>query len=314
MAVVLLLFLCVPAFAQSRPATLSDVAGANLPAQRIGPNDLIAVSVYDAPELTRTIRVSSDGTIRLPMVKQRLKAEGLMPADLEEAIAKVLDDEEILVDPIVTVTIAEYNSRPISVAGEVRQPITFQAFGRVTLLEALTRAGGLGPEAGPEILVTTPSADGQERGAQVLRIPVHGLIDSADPKFNIELHGGEEVRVPQVGHIFVVGNVKKPGAFRVEDGLGMTILKALAMAEGLAPYSTKDAYIYRTADGSKSRREIRISLRNIMDRKADDVPLEPNDILYVPDARGRRVTVGALDRIIGFGAGTMSGILIYGSR
>ena len=78
------------------------------------------ISVYDAPELTRTVRVGADGFMRLPMLKQRIKAEGLMPGELEAAIAAALVAEQLMVDPFVTVTIAEYNSRPISVAGAVR--------------------------------------------------------------------------------------------------------------------------------------------------------------------------------------------------
>src|SRR5438045_3514273 len=83
---------------------------ANLPSQPVGPNDLIAVSIYDAPELSRTIRVGADGYFALPMLKRRLMANGLYPADLEAAIAAALREEEILVSPVVTVTIAEYHS------------------------------------------------------------------------------------------------------------------------------------------------------------------------------------------------------------
>src|ERR1017187_1696871 len=101
--------------------------GANLPAQSVGPNDLIAVSVYDAPELSRTIRVGADGYFRLPMLKQRIKADGLFPSELETAIITALREEEILIDPFVTVTIAQYHSRPISVAGAVKMPLVFQA-------------------------------------------------------------------------------------------------------------------------------------------------------------------------------------------
>src|ERR1035438_7157375 len=99
----------------NRAATIPE-QGANLPAQAVGPNALIAVSVYDAPELSRTSRIGTDGLIRLPMLKRQIKAEGLFPADLEIAIAQALRDEQILVDPFVTVTIAEYHSRPISVS------------------------------------------------------------------------------------------------------------------------------------------------------------------------------------------------------
>src|SRR5579871_1037518 len=101
--------------AQTRAA--AENTNANLPAQRIGANDLVAISVYDAPELTRTVRVGADGFMRLPMLKQKVKAEGLMPGELETAIAAALAAEGLIVDPFVTVTIAEYNSRPISVAG-----------------------------------------------------------------------------------------------------------------------------------------------------------------------------------------------------
>ena len=284
----------------------------NLPAQKIGANDLLSISVYGAPELTRTVRVSAEGLIRLPMLKQRIEAKGLMPSDLEEKVASALSAEEILVDPVVTVTIAEYHSRPISVAGEVKVPLTFQAVGQTTLLEALTRAQGLSSEAGPEIVVTKPSAipGGAPR---VERIPVKGLIDSTDPSLNVALEGGEDVRVPQIGRVFVVGNVKHPGAFKIEDGFGLTVLKALAMAEGLMPYATKQAFIYRRGDTSPNvaQQEVPIDLRKILDRKMPDVALSANDILYIPDNRTARMTMSTIDRAIGFASTTASGILIY---
>lgn len=286
---------------------------ANLPAQRIGANDLIAVSVYDAPEFTRTIRVGPDGTIRLPMVKQRIPAEGLLPAELEAEIARVLEAAEILVDPIVTVTIVEYQSRPVSVVGAVKRPLTFQADSPVSLLDALARAEGLLPNAGPEILVscTQPGPDGQPV-AHVRRIPVKELIEGADPEWNIRLIGGEEVRVPEAGKVFVVGNVKRPGAFAVDETEGTSVLKVLALSEGLAPFAHKTAYIYRKEPATGSKNEIEIPLKEILERKAADVPLLANDILYVPDNRGRRLRATAIERIIGFGATTTSGVLIWG--
>src|SRR5712675_1622991 len=149
------------AVAQVAPSPV-EYGLANLPAQRIGPNDLIAISIYDAPEFTRTIRVGSDGTIRMPMVKRRIQAERLLPNELENAIAEALKMEELVVDPFVTVTVVEYHSRPITVAGAVHKPITFQAVGTVTLLDALTRAEGLASDAGSEILVTQTKTDRQD--------------------------------------------------------------------------------------------------------------------------------------------------------
>src|SRR5205085_11075379 len=133
------------------PIASPEVGTANLPAQRIGADDLIALQVYDSPEFTRTVRVGPDGDIRLPMVKQRIKAEGLMPNELEAKIAEALKQEQLIVDPFVTVSMVEYHSRPISVAGAVKRPLTFQAIGGVTLLDALTRAEGLSQDAGGEI-------------------------------------------------------------------------------------------------------------------------------------------------------------------
>ena len=309
----LVLFLLSAASAQVRPVAAEAVT-ANLPAQRIGASDLVAVSVYDVPELTRTVRVGADGLIRLPMLKRRIKAEGLMPAELETAIASALVAEGLIVDPFVTVNIAEYKSRPISVMGAVKQPLTFQADGPVTLLEALTKAGGLSPEAGSEILVSRAqsSQDGSVT-ALVQRILVKGLVDAADPALNITLIGGEEVRVPEAGRVYVIGNVKKPGAFVVQDGVESTVLKMLAMSEGLMPYASKDAYIYRReANGSKN--EIQIPLSKIMDRKAPDAALLANDILYVPDNKGRRMTLGALEKVMAFGAGAGTALIYAGVR
>jgi polysaccharide biosynthesis/export protein len=287
----------------------AESAGANLPAQPIGPTDLVAISVYGAPELTRTVRVGEDGLIRLPMLRERIDARGLLPAELEGRIAATLVGEGILVDPAVTVTIAEYHSRPISVAGAVKSPVTFQAVGKTTLLEAVTRAQGLTEDAGAEILVTRAAKGGQPGLTE--RIPRLKLIDAADPVWNVLLEGGEEVRVPQAGRIFVVGNVKKPGTFRVEENGRTTLLKALAMAEGLAPYANKMAYVYRPVDGA-ARSEIVVELGKILNRKGEDVVLAPNDILYVPDNRSRRVTTSAIEKAIAFATGTLSGILILG--
>jgi polysaccharide export outer membrane protein len=278
----------------------------NLPAQPVGAGDLLSIAVYGAPELTRSLRVDPTGEIRVPMLREPIVAAGKMPSELETTIAQALADQQLLVEPVVTVAVAEYHSHPIAVAGAVKAPLTFQAMGKTMLLEALTRAQGLAVDAGPEILVSRPANSG--RPARVERVPVKGLIDDADPAWNLALEGGEEIRVPQVGRIFVVGNVKRPGGFRLEDGGGTTVLKALAMAEGLSPYSAKVAYIFRRS-GAKPE-EVAVELRKIMDRKSSDVTLAANDIFYIPDNRSRRTAMSALEKAIGFAAATASGALI----
>ena len=288
--------------------------GTNLPARPLMPNDLLSVTVYGAPELTRTVRVSSEGTIRMPMLERTVEVTGLMPSEVETRVAAALTAEEVLVAPAVTVTVAEYYSRPISVAGAVRMPLTFRVYEKTSLLEALTRAQGLGPDAGTEVLVTRPPKQPGDPPL-VQRVPARGLIDGADPELNLVLEGGEEVRVPAVGKVYVVGNVKKPGAFALENAAGMTVLKALALAEGLAPYPTRQAYIYRRGDVAPGdpAKEVPVELRKILDRKSPDVALDANDILYIPDNRAARMTAETLEKVIGFGVATTSGVLVYGA-
>jgi polysaccharide export outer membrane protein len=303
-AVLSLLLFSVAALAQVATPTQ------NLPAQKIRPNDLVGVSVYGEPDLTRTVRVGADGTIRLPMLKDKIKADGLMPEELEQAVAEALKTQEILVDPFVTVTVAEYHSLPISVAGAVKTPITFQPVEKkTTLLQAITRAGGLAPEAGSEILVTAPQSPAGDAPPLVRRIQVKALIDAADPAANILLDGGEEIRVPERGKIYVVGNVKMPGAFAVQDPSGTSILKVLALAQGLTPYATNEAYIYRVEGGTTSKNEIPVDLKKIMDRKAPDVPLLPNDVLYVPDNHHRRATMDTVKVVAGLGGAAVAALI-----
>jgi polysaccharide export outer membrane protein len=310
---VLLVAAACPAQQSGRAPATAEL-GANLPAQPVGPNDLIAVSIYDAPELSRTIRVGADGEIRLPMLKQRVKAHGLYPSELESAIVAALRDEDILVDPFVTVTIAQYQSRPISVAGAVKMPLVFQAESAVTLLEAVARAQGLREDAGREILVSRsqPGPDGKPV-MLTRRIPVRGLIDDADPELNVTLTGGEEIRVPEVSKIYIMGNVKKPGAFPVQDGADTTIMQMLALAEGLMPFANKQAFIYRR-EAAGPKNEIPVSLDKIMKRQSPDVVLTANDILYIPDNRGKRFSVAALEKLLLFGSTAGATALIYSGR
>jgi polysaccharide export outer membrane protein len=297
----------------NHPVTTPEL-GPNLPAQPIGANDLLSIYVYDAPEFCRTARVSFDGFIRLPMLKQRIKVSNQYPEEVEGAIAKALQEEDILVEPFVTVTIAEYHSRPINVSGAVKMPLVFQAEGPTTLLEAIARAQGLREDAGTEVVVSSPTGtpDNDQPAALIRRISIHDLIDKADPSVNLTLTGGEEVRIPEMSKVYVVGNVKKPGAFPLQGGgSDTTILEMIALAEGLDSYSSKMAYICRKED-TGAKREIPVELSKIMERKSPDVPLMANDILYIPDNRGKRISIKTLQSIVEFGTTAGATALIYG--
>lgn len=295
-------------------APVTAPQGANLPVQKIGRDDLIGISVYAAPELSGTARVESDGCIRLPMLQKRIPTAGLLPNELEDAITKEFIDENVLVHPVVTVSVLEYRSRPITVSGAVRNPSTFQAVGKVTLLDAISTAGGLSENAGSEILVSrSPSKDNPAAPVPIERVNVRTLLDGESSASNLILEGGETIRVPLAGEVYVVGSVKKPGSFYLTDGAESSVLKALALSGGLDSFPKHTAYIYRVNEGKPGRTEIPVELKSILDRKSPDVVLEANDIFYIPDAAGRRISSKIVETSLGLGVG-LGTLLIYATH
>jgi polysaccharide export outer membrane protein len=276
----------------------------NLPAQQIGPNDLLIINIYKQTVLSGTQRVSESGLLRLPMLKHEISATGLLPGALSSVIAQAYVDEGILVDPQVTVRIAEYQSHPIQVGGAVKTPVTFQAETPVTLLQAIDKAGGLTENAGPYVLVT-------KKGEGARRISVKELFTNGDAAEDIILKGGEEVRIPEAGRVFVVGNVRKPCNYLITDGSESSVMKAMSYSEGVMTYSTKSAYIYRR-EASGSHNEIEIPLRDIMARKAADVPLLADDILYVPEDSTKRSLISILGKVLLVGGGAaLTALVLY---
>jgi polysaccharide biosynthesis/export protein len=262
----------------------SQVWTANLGDEPVGAGDLIYVTVTGSPEFTRSYRVSNDGDISIPLVPKPISVIGLTPTALANAVSDALIRARILVAPIVSAAVLEYKSRQVTVAGAVNTPVIIQATGTLKLLDAIARAHGIAPDAGAEVVVSTiDKATGTSKSTS---IPIKDLLSGEDQNLNIALHGGEDVRVPEAAKLFVTGNVKLPGLYRINDAEGSSVLRALALSQGTLPNSTRQAYIYRMVEGAKQRQEIEVPLQDILHRKAADVPLQANDILYVPASRG----------------------------
>jgi polysaccharide export outer membrane protein len=296
-------------FGQAPKTSVVDqqlAAVANLPSHKISPNDLLALSVYDAPELTRTLRVGPDGMIELPLLKQPIRAEGLLPTQLEASIASALKSEEVLVRPLVTVTIMAYNNRSVSVMGAVHKPLSFDIVGATRLMDALAKAEGLTSDAGPELLLARSGENG------VTRLDVKKLMNGSDPSMNIVLEGGEEIRVPEARKVYVVGDVKKPAAIPVRDPADCTVLKLLSVTEGITQYAQPVAWIYRTNPETNKREELPIQLKQILARKSPDVNLQPEDILYIPDNVNKRAALETGKVLLTFGSGALSAIVYAG--
>ena len=131
------------------------------------------------------------------------------------------------------------------------------------------------------------------------------------PLMQSQQPGAPAPEAPDAGKVLIVGNVTKPGTFVVKDGGETTVLKMLAMAAGLTPFSAKQAFIYRR-DASGSKNEIPIDLGKIMDGKSPDPVFLPSDVLYIPDHRGLRLDMATLERILMFGATAGPTALMYG--
>jgi polysaccharide export outer membrane protein len=288
---------------------ISYQPGDALPSQKLGPGDLIALSVSDCPDLTRTFRINSAGLLKLQLLKEPIVATGKEPGEIEDEIQRALIKDEILVQPVVSVAVVEYRSVPVSVTGAVKKPVTFQAIGVVKLLDAIAKAEGLSQDAGAEVLITRANPAGGPALTQ--RISLNGLLMQADPALNIRLVGGEEIRVPAAGKIYIYGNVKKPGVYSIQDTGNNTVRTALAQSEGDLSYTSKRAYIYRREAGKSDRIEIPVELAKLDERRGQDVELQANDILYVPVDKNRRLTSTIIERIVGFGSATGSGLLVW---
>ncbi len=252
--------------------------------ETLGPGDLISLVVYDSPELSRNFRVDEEGGLRLPMLRQHIQVAGLTMDECENAIAGALANEQVMVNPIVSVSVTEFHSRPISVVGAVRTPSTFQASSSMTLLDAITRAGGMTDNAGSEIQIShQPSSEHPGAVGLVERVPAKSLQDPASNSANIVLQGGDIVRIPQAGQVYMVGNVKHPGPFYITNNSEMTMMRALSIAGGLDSFASHTAYIYRSDKDDQHKSEIPIKLNKILARKAPDVPLYADDMVYIPN-------------------------------
>ena len=172
-----------PQAGQVSPATPVAIGGSNLPFQPIGASDLVRLTVDDSPELSQTFRVDQQGNLNLPLLNQPIPAAGLMPNALRDEIAATLKARHLLVNPVVDVSVVEYRSRDVTIAGAVKTPMTIQELGGLRVLGAISQAGGLLPEAGPEIIV-------EQANGSVQRISVRAALRRASPSAQYPCHRG----------------------------------------------------------------------------------------------------------------------------
>ena len=281
----------------------------------LGPDDEIVIRALDAEELSnKPMRIDGTGNINVPMIG-RLHVAGLTVRELEAEIKKKLG--HYIVDPDVSILITAYRSQPVSILGSVRDPGTHQLEGHKTLIEMLSLAGGLSSEAGNTLKITRraergkiplPDATIDKSGEySVAEIGLRSLLEARNPQDNIEIMPNDVLLVPRGKMIYVVGEVRKSGGFVFPERESISILQAIAMADGVLPNaSAKSARIIRPVVGS-NRLEIPINLRDILAGKSVDVPLQPDDILFIPSSYAKSTFRRSLETTIS----TLTSMAIY---
>lgn len=272
-----------------------DLAAPEVPDNYVlGPDDLISIFVYQMPELTSQVRIDGNGAIRLPMLPSAIKASGLTTPQLASDISRQLLAQGLARSPVVQVIVRQVMSRPIVISGAVRYPTVLQAARPMRLDEALARAGGIEADSGTRILLSTGTgADRQGR-----EIDLNELLNSTSVADDPWLSGGEVVRVLQARMIYVTGALLKPGAFPLRTGEPITVLKALALAEGFSttsPPDRKHAEIIRTVKGD--RQVIPVNLDRILKHRDPNVEMQAGDLLYVPESGRSKVMSTALNDV-----------------
>lgn len=263
----------------------------------LGPDDVIAIRGLNADEIrSDSVRIDPSGEISLPLLG-RLRAAGLTIEGLEASLSERIGT--YVRDPVVAVTIVEYRSQPVSIIGAVNQAGVHQLEGRKTLIEMLAKAGGLRTEAGNVVKITrkaewgtiphdsaTMDASGR---FSVADVNLTEIIQATKPDDNVLILPNDVISVPRASLVYVIGEVKRPGGFVVQERRTVSGLHALALAEGFTDLAAPQrARIIRQLNNGE-RLEIAADLKDILNGTKSDVELLPDDILFVPTNTAKSV-------------------------
>ena len=257
---------------------------------RLGPGDLIELKVFGAPELSGTLRVSGAGEITVPLIGGT-KVVGLTPEQAQRDLEQRLVSGGFLRDPHVNLLVKESASQGISVLGEVTKPGIYPLLGSPRLFDALSAAGGTTNRAGKMIYITHREHTSVENAIILSRDPQEALAQNAF------LQPGDTVMVSRAGIVYVSGDVKTPGGYVMSSDDSLTVLQALALAQGLNPTaSTKNVRIIRRKDSKLE--EIPVELKQILAAKAPDIALENEDVLFIPNSAAKSAARRSMESIV----------------
>jgi polysaccharide export outer membrane protein len=264
----------------------------------IGAGDFLDVSEYHTPEFHSAVRVSAAGAITLPMIGD-VNVSQMDEQAAARAIEAALVAKGMLLHPLVSVLVTAYAGQDVSVLGEVTRPGVYPYTYHHRLLDLISAASGLSPNAGRLVNVFH---QGDPKTAQPVVLDPSGTDTTSD--HNPELSPGDTVQVSRAGLVYVVGDVVRPGGFAVDPVQGLTVVQALSLAWGPSENAAAGAAVLiREQKGGRTL--IALNLKRMLHGQDPDQPVEDRDILYVPDSTARnllnRTLESAIQSTVGMG-------------
>lgn len=315
----MLLVLCAGLSAQSPgSSSVQQVPSGSVPANAgalpgdlvISPDDVLDIYVMDVPELSRQHRVSPAGTILFPLLEGPLQAAGMRLTEFSGALSRKLRETGVVSNANVVASIATSRLKSVAITGAVKMPQIYPVFGATTLLDVLSQAQGLTDDAGSVAIINRGGNDAAKAAEPALTVDLKKLLETGDSASNVEIFPGDRITVPRAGIVYVVGAVNKPGGFTIKSaGDGMTVLQAVALAEGLKSTAirSKVAVIRAAPNAPGGREQLPLNLKSILAGKAEDPVLQASDILFIPDSEGAKAFRRGIEAVLQ----TATGVVIY---
>ncbi len=266
----------VSASGQSAKPAVKDVPDQST-TMRLGPGDLIEVSVYNVPELSSKVRISNAGDIYLPLVDY-VHVDGLTQEEAQSLIQKRLSDGGFVRSPHVTIFVDDAASQGVTILGEVTKPGIYPDTADHKLYAVISQAGGFNAAASRKIAII------RRNHPEPIRIELpRNLAD--DTSGNIDIEPGDTITVPRAPIIYVVGDVGRPAGLLVDNG-SLTVLQALALAGGTNRTAKLSAarILHKSATGMS---ETKVEIKKMLEAKVPDVTLQADDILFIPVSGGK---------------------------
>lgn len=278
----------------------------------LGPGDEIGLWALGAEEISaHPLRIDPAGFLDVPLLGH-FQAGGLTVEQLREELTRRLQAQVRY--PKVSISITDFRSQPVSVMGAVNKPGTYQLQGQKTLLEALSLAEGVRNDAGNTIRITRsldqgslPLPGAREDLARHTSVAETNLRDALEGKSEasmLVLRPHDILSISRAQTVYVIGEVHKAGGFALNERDRISVVQALALAQGLGPTAAaSSAKILRGSTDGPDRKEIPVNIQRILDGKSNDIVLQPDDVLFVPNSRTKNAALRALETAINIGTG-----------